>query len=309
MIIQNNNTNAASTTTISSVIADNGAAGGLTKAGGGVLALTGANSYTGPTRVNAGTLQFTNLGNLGTGGIVLDSGTLQYATGNTTDISTRSITFTPGNGSIGGVIDTNGNNVTFANVIGTGSTGSMIKAGAGTLTLTAANAINNNVNLGLLPTVRVDNGGTLQLGNANAVQNGRIQVNNTVGNNFVSALGFSPSIGTFNIGGLQGGGEFTLADTSGAPVTISVGGNNTISNYGGGLVGSGNLIKTGTGTFNLSNSISIFTGNITVNGGVLQASSGNANGTNDGRSSSLWRPSRARSNDHNQQRRYAAVHY
>ena len=93
-----------------------------------MLALTGANTYTGPTRVNAGTLQFTNLGNLGTGGIILDSGTLQYAPGNTTDISTRSITFTPGNGSIGGAIDTNGNNVTFANVIGTGSTGSMIKA-------------------------------------------------------------------------------------------------------------------------------------------------------------------------------------
>ena len=156
--------------------------------------------------------------------------------------------------------------------------------------MTAANAINNNVNLGLLPTVRVDNGGTLQLGNANAVQNGRIQVNNNIQNNFVSALAFSPGIGTFNIGGLQGGtaaGEFILADTSGAPVTISVGGNNTISNFGGGLVGSGNLIKTGTGTLNLSNSISIFTGNVTVNGGVLQVSSGNANGTNDGRSSTL----------------------
>ena len=76
-----------------------------------------------------------------------------------------------------------------------------------------------------------------------------------------------------------------LNDTSGAPVTISVGGNNTISNYGGGLVGSGNLVKIGTGTLNLSNSISIFTGNITVNGGVLQASTGNNNGTNDGRSS------------------------
>ena len=275
------------TMTIGSVIADNGTAGGLTKAGGGILALTGANLYTGTTRVNAGTLQFTNLGNLGTGPIVLDSGTLQYATGSTVDISSRPITFTAGNGSVGGAIDTNGNNVTFANVIGTGSTGTIIKAGAGTLTLSSANAVANSVNNALLPNLRIDNGGTVQLGNANTVQNGTIQVNNTVGNNFVSALGFSPAIGTFNIGGLQGSGEFTLADTSGAPVTISVGGNNTISNFNGGLVGSGNLVKVGSGTLNLTNSISIFTGNITVNGGVLQASTGNNNGTNDGRSSTL----------------------
>ena len=287
LVVIQNDTGTAGTMTISSAIADNGSATGLTKAGGGILALTGANLYTGTTRVNAGTLQFTNLGNLGTGPIVLDSGTLQYATGSTVDISGRSITFTPGNGSIGGAIDTNGNNVTFVNVIGTGSTGTVIKAGAGTLTLTAANAVNNSVNNALLPNLRVDNGGTVQLGNANTVQNGTIQVNNTVQNNFVSALGFSPGIGTFNIGGLQGGGEFTLADTSGAPVTISVGGNNVISNFGGGLVGSGNLVKVGTGTLNLTNSISIFTGNITVNGGVLQASTGNNNGTNDGRSSTL----------------------
>ena len=287
LVVIQNDTGIPGTMTIGSVIADNGTAGGLTKAGGGILALAGANLYTGTTRVNAGILQFTNLGNLGTGPIVLDSGTLQYATGNTVDISSRSITFTPGNGSIGGAIDTNGNNVTFANVIGTGSTGTMIKAGAGTLTLSSANAVANSVNNALLPNLRIDNGGTVQLGNANTVQNGTIQVNNTVGNNFVSALGFSPAIGTFNIGGLQGSGEFTLADTSGAPVTISVGGNNTISNFNGGLVGSGNLVKVGSGTLNLTNSISIFTGNITVNSGVLQASTGNNNGTNDGRSSTL----------------------
>ena len=287
LVVIQNDTGTTGTMTISSVIADNGAATGLTKAGGGILALTGANSYTGATRVNAGTLQFTNLGNLGTGPIVLDSGTLQYATGSTVDISSRPIAFTAGNGSVGGAIDTNGNNVTFANVIGTGSTGTVIKAGAGTLTLASANAVANNVNNALLPNLRIDNGGTVQLGNANTLQNATVQINNTVQNFFVPALAFSPGIGTFNVGGMQGGGEFTMNDTSGAPVTLNVGGNNTISNFGGGLVGSGNLVKVGTGTLNLTNSISIFTGNITVNGGILQASTGNNNGTNDGRSSTL----------------------
>ena len=190
--------------TIGSVIADNGSATGLTKAGGGTLILTGSNTYTGATRVNSGTLRFSTLANLGSGGpITLNGGTLQYATGSTVDLSTsgRAITFNPSNGQIGGFIDTNGNTVTFANAIGAGSTGTLIRTGDGTLILNAANAVNTNTSLSLIPTVRAAGGtvagsGILQLGNANAVQNGTLSVTGAV------ALGFSSGIGTFNIGGL-----------------------------------------------------------------------------------------------------------
>jgi fibronectin-binding autotransporter adhesin len=55
--------------------------------------------------------------------LVINGGTLQYATGSTLDLSTsgRAITFNPSNGQIGGFINTNGNTVTFANAVGAGS--------------------------------------------------------------------------------------------------------------------------------------------------------------------------------------------
>ena len=58
IVIQNNNTqnNAANGLTIASVIADNTSATGLTKAGPGNLTLTGTNTYTGITTIDAGTL-------------------------------------------------------------------------------------------------------------------------------------------------------------------------------------------------------------------------------------------------------------
>jgi fibronectin-binding autotransporter adhesin len=265
LVVIQNNTSTGGTLTIGSLIADNGGATGLTKAGGGTLVLTGANSYTGTTRVNAGSLQFSTLANLGTGPIVLNGGTLQYATGSTVDLSTRSLTFTPGNGSLGGSIDTNGNNVTFANVIGTGSTGSFIKTGAGTLTLNAANAVNTGNNPFIGTQV---SGGVLQLGNANTVQNGTliVAVNN--------GLAFSSGIGTFNIGALAGGNNFALTDTAAAPVTISVGANNLPTSYNGNLSGAGSVVKTGTGVLSLGGAGGTFTGNVTINSGVLNTGTG-----------------------------------
>src|SRR4029079_4052435 len=99
----------------------------------GTLVLTGTNTYIGPTTINAGTLQFSTLSNLGNGtAIAFGGGTLKNAAGNTTDISGRAVTLNAGGG--GGTIDTNGNNVTFANSVGNAGAGGLTKAGAGILT-------------------------------------------------------------------------------------------------------------------------------------------------------------------------------
>ena len=109
-----------------------GNAGTLTKTGEGVLALTGANTYSGSTRVDQGLIRFQSGNNLGTGSIVLDGGGLQWAAGSREDISARLGAL----GTAGAVLDTNGNAVTLATALH-GEGGQLIKRGDGTLTLTA----------------------------------------------------------------------------------------------------------------------------------------------------------------------------
>jgi autotransporter-associated beta strand protein len=123
---------------------------GLSKLGANLLTLSGNNSYTGGTNVNAGVLAFTN-GALGTtGNIAMNGGTLQWASSNTQDISSR-FAMTAGNTAI---IDTNGNNVTFGSAIGASTTGALTKVGAGTLTFTRTNTYTGMTTVG---------GGTLAL--------------------------------------------------------------------------------------------------------------------------------------------------
>jgi fibronectin-binding autotransporter adhesin len=128
--------NAGSQVTMSGAV--NGT-GGIAMDEAGTLVLGNAsNGYGGGTTINDGTVQFAALGSLGSGNVTLSGGgALRYGAGNTADISTKTITFGAG----GGAIDTNGNNVTFANSIGNSGAGGFTKAGAGRLTMTGfANA-------------------------------------------------------------------------------------------------------------------------------------------------------------------------
>ncbi len=105
--------------------------GSLTKLGAGTMLVTGTNTFTGPLAINGGVLNFASSANLGAGtAINFGGGTLQYATGDTYDITARTVTLNAG----GGGIDTNGNNITLAN--GIGGVGGLTKIGTGTLTLT-----------------------------------------------------------------------------------------------------------------------------------------------------------------------------
>ena len=153
----------AGNATLSSTIT--GASGGiLTKAGTGTLTLTAtqASSYSGTTNITGGgILNFSNIGNLGTGTINLSNGsTLQYASNNAADI-----TKTPANvmravvlGTGGGIIDTNGNDIAYAYPV-TGTTG-LTKAGAGTLMLSGGSGFTGGLAI---------NAGTIKLGSANAI--------------------------------------------------------------------------------------------------------------------------------------------
>jgi outer membrane autotransporter protein len=112
--------------------------GSLTKVGTGTLTLTGANTYTGGTTVTGGLIDFASLSNFGAGNITLNGGGLQWAPGNTADVSGRLNPF----GAAGATFDTNGNNVTLASSL-TGA-GSLGKQGAGALTLSGADTYTGN---------------------------------------------------------------------------------------------------------------------------------------------------------------------
>jgi autotransporter-associated beta strand protein len=119
--------------------------GGLIKTGAGTLTLSGANTYTGGTAINAGTLAVTSDANLGapSGGLTFGGGTLQFLAGFT---SNRGMTLNAG----GGAVDTNSNSATLGGTIG--GVGGLTKSGGGTLTLSGAGTYNGatNVNVGTL---------------------------------------------------------------------------------------------------------------------------------------------------------------
>jgi autotransporter-associated beta strand protein len=141
-------------------------AGGLLKGGAGTLTLTGNNTYSGPTTLSAGQLNLNSATAIGTGNFVTLAGTtidntsgsaitltnnntqswngdftfagtnaLNLGTGAVTLNSTRQVTTTAGNLTVGGAIGDGGNNF------------GLTKAGAGTLTLTGASTYGGTTSL------------------------------------------------------------------------------------------------------------------------------------------------------------------
>ncbi len=152
--------------------------GALTKTGNGTLSLSSGTpgGYTGGTNISGGALQFVSGAIPATGNVTFTGdGTLKWAPSNTEDVSNR-LNIAAG---VNGTVDTNGNNVSFANPLqGAGaSSGNLIKAGAGKLSLLTANpnlqgavtvsggTLEASVSGSLSGTtaVNVSSGGTLQL--------------------------------------------------------------------------------------------------------------------------------------------------
>ncbi len=238
----------SSTLVISSVIG--GGAFGITKAGGGVLALSGSNTFTGGVNINAGILLLTNPGalNIATPNAVTfgagSTGTLRL-NGNSVTISGLNTNAAVGTPIIetnaGGIaaltINSSGTN-TFAGTLQNGGAGTLaiIKNGVGSLTLSGTNTYTGNTTL---------TAGALNINNASAIGSG-----------------------TFNING------GTIDNTTGSPLTLSTN-NPQIWNNDFTFTGTRNL-NMGTGNVTLSTNIqaTIAANTLTV-GGTLSAASFN----------------------------------
>ena len=244
---------AATNATLTGLISGSGA---FQKLGTGTLSLAnGSNSYSGGTLVSGGSLNFVN-GALGSGNILFTSGTLQYATGNTQDLSSR---FANSTGAM--VIDTNGNSVTYNSSIGSSNVGGLIKVGTGTLTLNAANSYLGNTTIGgANSAVYIGNAGAFSSGNL-IVDGGTAVITATTNLTGVNKLNNNISMlnnlsNTATASSLEYGGNVNfngtlrqISNTSPASTTTFSG---VISNDGGNgarFITTGDIVLTGINTY------------------------------------------------------------
>ena len=238
--------------------------GGVTVSAG-ALALTGANTYSGGTTINAAAVEFST-GALGSSGsITLAGGTLRWASGTTQDLSSRLVL----SGGLPVSVDTNGNAVTLATAFGSSAAAGLQKVGPGTLTLSGANTFTGSTSVA---------GGTLVLGNALALQGSPLD---TTG---IGAVQLATGITAPTLGGLAGGVDLATKITSGygsaTGLTLNVASGTT--SYSGAIADGAagtTLTKGGAGVQELSGT-NTYAGLTTIANGRLRiASAGGLGGT------------------------------
>jgi autotransporter-associated beta strand protein len=228
------------TTTINSVIADigGGATTLLAKAGSGTLVLGGANTYSAGTALDQGILRFAS-GTLphAAASIHFDGGTLQWATGNSQDISAGIAPIGSGETAI---LDTNGNNVNFATGLSGG--GGLAKAGSGTLSLLGVNTYSGATTI---------SAGVLQAGASNALSASSAV---TINGGALDATAFAQTVQSLTV------------RSSGA-LDLSLGNLLTSTNYGS-LAGAFDLFGTTGGSVELISFPAQFSGSFSTANGI-----------------------------------------
>ncbi len=234
---------------------------GLTKLGtNNTLTLSGTNSYSGVTFVSVGTLeatQATALSGYNVSGQVLvsSSGTLAVSVGgagqwSSTNMDTLLSNASFDNGAALG-IDTTGGNFSYGSNIG-GIIG-LTKLGANALILSGTNSYSGATTV---------SGGILRAGSATAFStNSAVTLANTAGVS-LDLNGNDVSIGSLAGGGATGGNVTLGANT------LTVGGNNASTSFGGVISGTGGLTKNGIGVLTLTGA-NTYTGTTNVNAGMV----------------------------------------
>ncbi|EDV9989896.1 autotransporter outer membrane beta-barrel domain-containing protein, partial [Salmonella enterica subsp. enterica] len=301
-----------------------GGTGSVVKSGDETLTLSGTNSYTGGTTISGGTLVATNVEALGTGDVT-NNATLELNTGGdfTNNISGNgqvvksgddTLTFSGSNTYTGGTTINDGTLVAtsvealgsgdvtndavlalntggdFANNIG--GTGSVVKSGDETLTLSGSNTYTGGTLI---------SSGTLVANDVNALGTGDVTDNATLmlntGGDFINNIGGTGRVeksgdDTLTLSGSNSytGGTLISSGTLVATNVDALGSGdvtdnatlelNTGGTFDNAISGSGQVVKSGDETLTLSGANS-YTGGTLISSGTLVANDVNALGSGD----------------------------
>jgi autotransporter-associated beta strand protein len=252
--------------TISAPISGSGK--GVTKSGNSLLVLSGANTYTGTTFVNAGTVNMS--GSFGNTPITVNNGTLNI----TGSVGTGAVTVNGGTLNMGG---TGGNSTLTVN--GGLLNYTSASAGGAAITMSGGTLLLNGPRTGGISMT----GGTLQVG-ASATVSGQITLVGTIASDSTNARTITGRIvlnGDSTIGNAVNNGKLTFTPTTNTstvgsgPRTLTV---LSDAEFTTGFVngGGGGITKTGPATLTISGGNSPYTGTTIVNGGMF-ALANNAN--------------------------------
>jgi autotransporter-associated beta strand protein len=240
--------------------------GGLTKKDAGTWILLGANAYSGPTTITAGTLRMGRLNALPASTDLVADGTLDLADFGQTVGSlsgSGSIDKTTGSGTVTLVAGGGNTNTTFSGSIVNTTTGGglvgLTKTGTGTLTLSGSNTYAGPTTI---------SAGTIKAGATNALS----ASSPTIVTGKLDLGGFSTAIGS-----LAGAGTVDKSTGTGLYI-LSCGTDNSSTTFSGTIkntVGSVGLTKTGTGVLTLSGT-DTYSGPTTIAAGTLMVGAASA---------------------------------
>ena len=252
--------------------------GGLNVLGQGNLTLAGGNTYSGGTTILAGTLSLNNAGALQNSTVTVSASNTLLFNSNSGAIATFNVGGLTGSGSIGLAdgnypvtlgVGGNGAGTTYSGVLA--GPGSLVKIGAGSLTLSGSNGYTGGTTIAA-GALQVGSGGSgASIGGTSGVlDNGSLIFNHADGVTFPQIISGSGSLTQ------TGAGILTLlgSNTYSGGTTISAG-TLQVGNGGSGasIGGTGNVLNNGSLIFNHGDAV-VFPQVISGSGGLTQAGAG-----------------------------------
>jgi autotransporter-associated beta strand protein len=250
--------------TVSNVITGTGS---VAKTGAGVLFLSGNNTYTGATTINAGTLALSGFGNISS------SSSVTVGSGATFDVSASSFFFVPittlaGSGTVqlggNGLVITNGSTEFSGAINGSGG----LEILTGTQTLSGANGYSG-------PT-QIDRGATLALKGAGSIASTLYVGFNPLGSG-LATFDISQTTAGASVGGLADGVGIGRVSLGSQTLTITNGSSFAGVIQDGGIAGGtgGNLVISAPGFGQDLSGVNTYTGSTTITANALLTLSGN----------------------------------